>query len=269
MLKNKITYSIEGEPDFNQFNYNDSELGGGTKTQFYLVGTYNESNRFYTTFTLNTDKYKYKWSSSNEKKAKVTSKGVVYTLRKGTVTITAKGNGITVKKKININGENHVTYKTNGGTLHPLSARDFDTYFYLRPAEKEGYLFKGWYYDKDYTYKYIPENDWYIGGDETVYAKWWKVKVKKAKTPKLKITNTTKRLLVRIPKVDKADGYQVYYSTNKNFKDVKKVLVEKNSYVSPKVEKGKTYYVKVRAFRYDSTGKRVYGKFSNVNKIKA
>ena len=35
-----------------------------------------------------------------------------------------------------------------------------------------------------------------------------------------------------------------------------------------KLKKGKTYYVKVRAYTKDSKGKKVYGKYSNVKKVK-
>ena len=35
-----------------------------------------------------------------------------------------------------------------------------------------------------------------------------------------------------------------------------------------KLSKGKTYYVKVRAYKKDSTGAKVYGSFSSVKKVK-
>ena len=35
-----------------------------------------------------------------------------------------------------------------------------------------------------------------------------------------------------------------------------------------KLKKGKTYYVRVRAYKKDSTGRKVYGKYSTVKKIK-
>ena len=35
-----------------------------------------------------------------------------------------------------------------------------------------------------------------------------------------------------------------------------------------KLKKGKTYYVRVRAYKKDSTGRKVYGKYSKVMKVK-
>ena len=138
----------------------------------------------------------------------------------------------------------------------------------LKPATKPNYLFKGWFYDSDFQMK-VPKED-YINWDEKVYAKWAKVKAEDSKTPKVKITSSSKRLQVKIPDVSKADGYQVYISTNKNFRNVTKAIVMKtNTYTGSKVVKGKTYYVKTRAFRYDSTQARIYGNFSETIKIKA
>ena len=38
--------------------------------------------------------------------------------------------------------------------------------------------------------------------------------------------------------------------------------------VEKKLKKGKTYYVRVRAYKKDSTGRKVYGKYSKVMKVK-
>ena len=39
-------------------------------------------------------------------------------------------------------------------------------------------------------------------------------------------------------------------------------------YTLKKLSKKKTYYVKVRAYRIDSTGKMKYGKYTSVSKVK-
>ena len=65
-------------------------------------------------------------------------------------------------------------------------------------------------------------------------------------------------------------GYEVYRSTKKN-KSFKKITTLKKAgkviYVNKKLKKGKTYYYKVRAYKVVS-GKKVYGKFSTIKKIK-
>ena len=66
-------------------------------------------------------------------------------------------------------------------------------------------------------------------------------------------------------------GYQVVLATNSGFtKNVKKVTVSGRSTVSKKVtglSKGKTYYVRVRAYK-TVNGVKVYGAYSGVKKVK-
>ena len=66
-------------------------------------------------------------------------------------------------------------------------------------------------------------------------------------------------------------GYQVVLATNSGFtKNVKKVTVSGRSTVTKKVtglSKGKTYYVKVRAYK-KVNGVKVYGAYSSVKKVK-
>ena len=87
------------------------------------------------------------------------------------------------------------------------------------------------------------------------------------KPAKAKITSIKnvkgKKAQVKFKKVKGAIVYQVVYSTKKNFKSAKKVKVTKTSCTLKKLKKGKTYYVKVRA--YNSYG---YGAYSAVKKVK-
>ena len=68
-----------------------------------------------------------------------------------------------------------------------------------------------------------------------------------------------------------ANGYQIYYSRNKNFKKLsaKKIVKggKKTSYVGKNFTKGRKYYVKVRAYK-NVNGQKVYGKWSNVKTVK-
>jgi hypothetical protein len=78
------------------------------------------------------------------------------------------------------------------------------------------------------------------------------------------------KLSVSYKKVSGAKGYEIAYSTGKKFarSSTKKVLVLSNKKKLTKLKKGKTYYVKVRAYKTDSTGKKIYGAYSKVKKIK-
>ena len=81
------------------------------------------------------------------------------------------------------------------------------------------------------------------------------------KTTGLKVTNTKgKNLVVKYSKVSGAKGYQITYATNSKFTKRTKTI--------KKLKKGKTYYVRVRAYKKDSTGRKVYGKYSKVMKVK-
>ena len=56
-------------------------------------------------------------------------------------------------------------------------------------------------------------------------------------------------------------------STNKSFSNGKKWVVKSGNLNISALAKGKTYYVKARAYKTDSTGKKVYGSFSAIKKI--
>ena len=80
-----------------------------------------------------------------------------------------------------------------------------------------------------------------------------------------------KRMTVRWKRDSKATGYQITYAQNKKFKKGKKnITVRKNKTTKKTIKKlkaGKTYYVKVRA--YKNAGKtKLYGCYSGVKKVK-
>lgn len=92
------------------------------------------------------------------------------------------------------------------------------------------------------------------GGDSAVPAKGKVVSVKNVKGKKAK---------VKVKVVQGAIVYQVTYSTKKNFAGAKSVKTASTSCVLKKLKKGKTYFVKVRA--YNSYG---YGAYSAAKKVK-
>ena len=69
----------------------------------------------------------------------------------------------------------------------------------------------------------------------------------------------------------KADGYEIQYALNKGFSKSKKSKIVKSSRKSAlnirKLTKGKTYYIRVRAYKMEGT-KKYYGKWSKTKKIK-
>lgn len=67
----------------------------------------------------------------------------------------------------------------------------------------------------------------------------------------------SKQILLKYKKVSGAKGYEISYSTDKKFKKaVTKKNTAKTSYTISKLKKGKIYYVRIRAYKMDSTGKK-------------
>lgn len=162
-----------------------------------------------------------------------------------------------------------ITYKLNKGKNNKKNPKTYTSAkkVVLKKPTRKGYAFKGWYTNSNYTKK-ITSIKKGSKKNYTLYAKWSKVKVKKATG--LKVTNTKgKNLVVKYSKVSGAKGYQITYATNSKFTKGKKVVnTTKRTKTIQKLKKGKTYYVRVRAYKKDSTGRKVYGKYSTVKKIK-
>lgn len=97
-----------------------------------------------------------------------------------------------------------------------------------------------------------------ISGAVTKPSKVEGLKLKNVKGKKIKVTYNS---------VSSADGYQIVYSANKKFKNSKKNTVNKTTKTISKLKKGKTYYVKVRAYKL-SSGTKKFGDFSGVKRIK-
>lgn len=161
-----------------------------------------------------------------------------------------------------------ITYKLNGGTNHKSNPATFKNSkaIALKNPTRKGYIFAGWYTDSKFKTKIstIPQ---YASKSYTLYAKWTKVSVGKGKTPVLKNTKA-KYMKVTYGAVSGAKGYQIVYSTSSKFSKQKYVYVTGRSKNLSGMKKGTTYYVKVRAYKLDSTGKKVYGSYSNVRKLK-
>lgn len=68
-------------------------------------------------------------------------------------------------------------------------------------------------------------------------------------------------------KVSNSLGYQIQYATNKKFKKAKKKTVKSTFVTLKKLKKKKTYFIRIRAYKI-VVGKKVYGKWSSVKKVK-
>ncbi len=68
-------------------------------------------------------------------------------------------------------------------------------------------------------------------------------------------------------KLTNVSGYQIQYAPNKKFKKAKRKTVKSTFVTIKKLKKKKTYFVRVRAYKVID-GKKVYGKWSGVKKVK-
>ena len=92
-------------------------------------------------------------------------------------------------------------------------------------------------------------------------------KTAKPGKPSIKVKGAKKKATVRYKKVKNAAGYQIKYSAKKNMKGAKTKTTTKVKYTIKKLKSRKFTYVQVRAFAKDSTGQKVYGKFSSKKKV--
>ena len=96
-----------------------------------------------------------------------------------------------------------------------------------------------------------------------------KVSLIKQSKVSLKTAKNTKgrKLTASWKKASNADGYQIQYAPNKKFKKAKSQTVKSTSVKLKKLKKKTTYFVRVRAYK-TVDGKKVYGKWSSVKKVK-
>lgn len=122
----------------------------------------------------------------------------------------------------------------------------------LKKIKRKGYLFLGWI-DKNGKYVTKVPKD----GVSGLTASYYKINVGKVYIKSLK------KKTLKISSVKKASGYQVQYCKSKKFKkNVKKVNSKKTKIKLKSLKKG--MYVRVRAYTIDSTGAKIYGKWTKI-----
>lgn len=203
--------------------------------------------------------------SSNSKAVSVNSSGRVTALAEGTAKVTAKARDgskaeascdITVKRKIY-----RVQYVMNGGRNHPGNPSAYTAVpVRLKAPERSGYLFAGWYTDAGFHSRIETLTQ---KKDYQLYAKWQKISLKVPKVTSLKKTVGT-TLSVSYTRVQGAAGYEVSVSSDSGFRlpDTKKWITSAVQKNAGGLKKNMQYYTRIRAYRLDSAGKRVYGPYS-------
>lgn len=164
-----------------------------------------------------------------------------------------------------------ITYNTNKGTLpkNAITSYNLTQSVALPTPVRKGYTFAGWYTNSSLTQKAASIK---VGttGNKTFYAKWTKVSTATVKATGLSNVKGKKAKLTW-KKIKGVKGYRISYSTTKKFtkKTTKTVSVKANATKKTisKLKKGKTYYVRIRAYKLDSAGNKIYGKWSTVQRV--
>lgn len=156
-----------------------------------------------------------------------------------------------------------VTFNANGGsTVASKKVKSGTAVSAPANPKRAKYTFAGWY-NGSQKYNFNTK----VTKNITLTAKWSKVTVGKVSVSKLQ-NKSGKKMYVSYKKVSGAAGYQIEYATSSKFSGKKTKTTTKTAYTISGLKKGKTYYVRVRAYKVDSTGKKIYGKYSAVKKVK-
>jgi uncharacterized repeat protein (TIGR02543 family) len=214
------------------------------------------------------------WTSSDSNIATVDAFGKVIGISYGTAAITASANDNSgIKDTCQITVGYTITYKLNKGTNSDNNpAAYYNQKVKLSSPTRNGYTFKGWYTDSKFKTK-ITSIKTGAKKNYIIYAKWEKVTKPEAPTIK-SLTNTgSKKMKVSLKSsVSGAKGYEITYATNKKFtENLNTVTVSKASTKTKTIKqltKGTTYYVKVRSYKVDSTGNKIYSKYSKTVSVK-
>ena len=206
------------------------------------------------------------WKSEDEGIASVDQTGKVTAVGKGTTTITAScGNVIgtcTVVSKGVSNGSEIVPSPSPQPSLEPKP--DNQPANTPKPSLIPQLPTAGTVAQPSRTPMSIDQisKDGGNGANNTVAL----VKINKIKGL---VVKNQKKFKVKViwKKLTNISGYQIQYAPNKKFKKAKSKTVKSTSVTLKKLKKKKTYFVRVRAYKVVD-GKKVYGKWSSVKKVK-
>ena len=163
-----------------------------------------------------------------------------------------------------------IIYDPNGGTMttkYKSYVMGEEVGKLATDVERKGYTFAGWFDDKKEGNRYYSTT---IGeGNITLYAHWNKVNVGKATNFKVESTARGKiKVSWKAPKSG-ATAYQIEVSSSRNMTDSTIYPSSKVSRIFSGLTSGRTYYFRVRGWKLDSTGLRVYSGWTTVKGVRA
>ncbi len=175
------------------------------------------------------------------------------------------GSGLSIKLAYYI-----VEFNPNGGkslSRKTMTLLQDDNLGILPKVQCKNYIFKGWYTQKSGGTK--ANSSIVLNAGTALFAHWAKAKPSKVKILPLKSPKSG-QIAVNFKKTAGAKGYEISYSTTKKFTSstTKKIVSASISCKLKKLKSGKKYYVRVRAYNLDSTGRKVYGSYSAAKSMK-
>lgn len=164
-----------------------------------------------------------------------------------------------------------VKFNKNGGSKVSSASKVVTyagKYGTLPTAGRKNYTFAGWYTAASGGTKVTSASQVKTAQTHTLYAHWTKVSVGATKITSLK-NSASKKAKISYSKVSGAKGYEIVYAKNSAMTSGKKtVRTTAVSKTFSGLTKGRTYYFRVRAYKTDSLGNRVYGKYTAKKKVK-
>lgn len=229
----------------------------------------------------------FKLSSSNPSVLSVNSSGLLTARKKGSAKITIEHRtkpSMRTEYLFTVKDSNSrsVIFQANGGSFSKTSSVTSKhtlvtykkKYGTLPTPVRKGYLFKGWYTKKNGGSRIKSTSTVKIskGKSQTLYARWSKITVKRAAVSKL-TSRTRTTAAVTWKKLSDVSGYELEVSSSAKFTSgtTKRIVFRgntKRSYTLQKLKSGQKYYVRIRAFRTDTFGNRIYGKYSTAKSVK-
>lgn len=170
--------------------------------------------------------------------------------------------------------------KTNTTLTFSWTSQNYAEYYniYKYDSKKGKYVKVGTTAGNVNTFKVrgLPEGSYFrfkitavVGGNEGARSEPYKVVTNPRKVQTKLAKSTKKRKITFKWKKTTGTGYQYQWSTSKNFKKNYLTKTTKKTNVTISTSKSrKTYYVRVRAYKTHSNGKKYYGKWSTVKKVK-
>lgn len=169
--------------------------------------------------------------------------------------------------------------RTNTTLTFSWASQTYAEYYniYKYDSKKDKYVKVGTTAGNVNTFKVtgLPEGSYFrfkitavVGGKEGARSEPYKVATNPRKVQTKLAKSTKKRKITFKWKKTTGTGYQYQWSTSKNFKKNYLTKTTKKTSVTISTSKSKTYYVRVRAYKTHSNGKKYYGKWSTVKKVK-